>query len=90
MQFHVQRMGAAGDGRPLADKPLSLFRPCKAGCRASHGPDAPYMSVPRLQCNSSVAAFKAAPSSSAAGRQAVQVVAQKRVQKKQQVRAAVH
>lgn len=39
----------------------------------------------QLSCNSSVAAFKAAPSSSAAGRQAVQVVAQKRVPKKQQV-----
>ncbi|KAL4458871.1 hypothetical protein ABPG75_013736 [Micractinium tetrahymenae] len=39
----------------------------------------------QLSCKSGVAAFKAAPSSSAAGRQAVQVVAQKRVQKKQQV-----
>lgn len=43
-----------------------------------------------MQCTSSVAAFKAAPSSSAAGRQAVQVVAQKRVQKKQQVRSMGH
>lgn len=37
------------------------------------------------QCVSSVQAFKAAPSSGAAGRSAVHVVAQKRVQKKQQV-----
>ena len=40
-----------------------------------------------LQCKSSVAAFKAAPSSCAAGRTAVHVVAQKRVSKKQQVGA---
>lgn len=38
-----------------------------------------------LSCKSGMQAFKAAPSSSAAGRQAVQVVAQKKVSKKQQV-----
>jgi hypothetical protein len=39
-----------------------------------------------LQCKSSVQAFKAGPSSTAAARTAVHVVAQKRVAKKQQVR----
>ena len=48
----------------------------------------PALAATLLQCKSSVAAFKAAPSSCAAGRTAVHVVAQKRVSKKQQVGAA--